>query len=345
MFNFWSTRPLAAHQAAETLFRTTQQLMDAISRSAIPADECEYAQFRNDMQAMSERMSLDQPDETLVTVGSAARALEEYNARVGRAYRQYQVELRGIVMMLAETVNQCTAASDRSKDKLLAIEHRLEKAQAIEDIRLLKLQLSECLESLRAESEEQRKIWNEQIQTLSSGLASARKSLPSAESQTSTSEVSQTLEDIDPSTGLPSRRAALEALAERIRTPENQYAVIFVVDRAETANLRFGHAVGDQMIEMWQQLLLSWFGDPAQIFRWSAPSLLLLLERDLPLARFRAEITRMCSARQERTFHVGNRSVMMLVGAHNLVLRIGDFGSAESLAQRIDSFIKDRVSS
>lgn len=343
MLNFWSAKPIAAHHAAETFFGTTRQLTEAIARSAIPADEFEHTEFRKDLGKMAERMSLENPSETLVTVGSVGRALEDYNGRVGRAVRQYQVELRGMVGMLAETVSQCSVASDRSKDRLHTIEHRLEKAQAIEDIRLLKLQLAECLESLRAESEEQRKAWTEQIQTLSSGLATARKTLADNAGVTVSTDQQQPGEDVDPVTGLLSRRGALEALGERLRAPANHFAVVFSVDRAETANLRFGFAVGDQMIQMWQQLLLSWFGDSVRMFRWTGSALLVLLERETPLERLRADIVKLCTARQEKTFHVGNRSVLMLVAASHLVLRMADFTAVDALASRIDMFIKERA--
>ncbi|MEP7362764.1 MAG: diguanylate cyclase [Acidobacteriota bacterium] len=344
MLNFWSAKPIGAYQAAETFFGTTQQLTEAIARSAIPADEFEYGQFRTDLNKMAERMSLENPSDTLVTVGSVGRALEEYNGRVGRAVRQYQVELRGMVGMLTETVTQCTVASDRSKDRLHSIEHRLDKAQAIEDIRLLKLQLAECLESLRVESEEQRKVWTDQIQTLSSGLATARKSLADNQGLSPTSDHEQPGEDVDPATGLHSRRGALEALEEQLRAPDNKFAVVFSVDRAETANLRYGYAVGDQMIQLWQQLLFSWFGNSARLFRWSGPTLVVLLERETPIERLRGEVAKMCVARQEKTFHVGNRSVLMLVSASHLVLRISDFTTTNAIAKRIDSFIKDRAS-
>lgn len=343
MLNFWSAKPIAAHQAAETFFGTTRQLTEVIAHSAIPADEFEHTEFRKDMVKMAERMSLENPSETLVTVGSVGRALQEYNGRVGRAMRQYQVELRGMVGMLTETVTRCSVASDRSKDRLHTIEHRLEKAQAIEDIRLLKLQLGECLESLRAESEEQRKAWTEQIQSLSSGLATARKTLADNAGAESSTDQQRPDEAADPATGLVSRRGALGALGESLRAPANQFAVVFYIDRAEVANLRYGFAVGDQMVQMWQQLLLSWFGDAVRIFRWTGPTLLVLLERDTPLERLRSDIAKMCATRQEKTFHVGNRTVLMLLAASHLVLRVADFTAADALASRIDEFVRDRA--
>mgnify|MGYP000910476235 CR=1 FL=1 len=173
MLNFWSAKPIAAHQAAETFFTSLKQLVEVMGRSAIPADEHDHAELRADMARMEARMSLENPSETLVAVGSVERAIEEYNARVGRSVRQYQTELRGMVGMLTETVSECTSASERSKQRLQGIEHRLDKASAIEDIRLLKLQLAECLESLRTESEEQRKAWAGQMEA-QIGRASCR---------------------------------------------------------------------------------------------------------------------------------------------------------------------------
>jgi hypothetical protein len=55
------------------------------------------------------------------------------------------------------------------------------------------------------------------------------------------------------------------------------------------------------------------------------------------------EIAKLRVARQEKTFHVGNRSVLMLVAASHPVLRISDLTTTEAIANRIDSFIKDRA--
>jgi len=340
MLNFWSAKPIAAHQAAETFFGTTQQLTEAIARSAIPAEEGEYGQFRADVRKMAERMSLENPSETLVTVGSLGRALEEYNGRVGRAVRQYQVELRGMVGMLTDTVTQCSSASDRSKHRLQAIEHRLEKAQAIEDIRLLKLQLAECLESLREESAEQRKEWEGQIHSLSSGLAAARKTL-SRESETAEPGGGSGGRG-DHLTGLPRRQEAMEALSQAMDKAQHQFAVLFVVDRVDSANSRFGFGVGDQMLLSWQQLLHTWFGDAARIFRWSGPAFLMLLQREAPPARVRAEVAQSCSNRQEKLFNVGNRSVLMVIAASHLVMPLAEFQSVETLALRADTFVRER---
>jgi len=51
----------------------------------------------------------------------------------------------------------------------------------------------------------------------------------------------------------------------------------------------------------------------------------------------------LCVACQEKTFHVGNRSVLMLVAASLLLPRISDLTTTEAIANRIDSFIKDRA--
>ncbi|MBN8732610.1 MAG: diguanylate cyclase [Acidobacteria bacterium] len=344
MLNFWSAKPIAAHQAAETFFTSLKQLVEVMGRSAIPADEHDHAELRADMARMEARMSLENPSETLVAVGSVERAIEEYNARVGRSVRQYQTELRGMVGMLTETVSECTSASERSKQRLQGIEHRLDKASAIEDIRLLKLQLAECLESLRAESEEQRKAWAGQMEALSSGLHSARAALTSAaEPHPPGAGSAATPKPLDPLTGLPRRSKAMEALAEALAEPANQYAVVFAVERVESANARYGFGIGDQMLQAWQQLLHSWFGDGARIFRWGGPAFLMLIERDSPAHQVRTEIAQRCANRHEKMFNIGNRAVLLLIAAAHMVIPLAECVSADLTAQRIDTFVHERA--
>jgi len=347
MLNFWSAKPIAAHQAAETFFTSLKQLVEVMGRSAIPADEHDHAELRADMARMEARMSLENPSETLVAVGSVERAIEEYNARVGRSVRQYQTELRGMVGMLTETVSECTSASERSKQRLQGIEHRLDKASAIEDIRLLKLQLAECLESLRAESEEQRKAWAGQMEALSSGLHSARAALTAASpphpSHTAGPDANATPKPLDPLTGLPRRPKAMEALAEALADPAKQYAVVFTVERVESANARYGFGIGDQMLQAWQQLLHSWFGDGARIYRWGGPAFLMLIERDAPAHQVRSEIAQHCASRHEKMFNVGNRAVLLVIAAAHMVMPLAECVSADLTAQRIDLFVHERA--
>jgi len=339
MLNFWSTKPIAAHQAAETFFTSLKQLVDVIGRSAIPADEHDHGEFQADLRRMEERMSLENPTETLVAVGSVERAIEEYNGRVGRSVRQCQMELRGMVGMLTGTVSECMAASERSKQRLQGIEHRLEKASAIEDIRLLKLQLAECLESLRAEADEQRKAWAGQMEALSAGLHSARQALGGDGDAAAGGRVEK---PVDALTGLPRRQEAMAALAEAMAGPRNQYAVVFAVDRVESANTRYGFGVGDQMLQAWQQLLHSWFGDGARVFRWSGPAFLMLLEREGEPRQVRTEIAQRCASRQEKMFQVGNRAVLLVIAAAHMVMPLAECASAEMAAQRADVFVRER---
>lgn len=344
MLNFWSAKPFAAHQAAETFFTSLKQLVEVMGRSAIPADEHDHAELRADMARMEARMSLENPSETLVAVGSVERAIEEYNARVGRSVRQYQTELRGMVGMLTETVSECTSASERSKQRLQGIEHRLDKASAIEDIRLLKLQLAECLESLRAEAEDQRKAWAGQMEALSSGLHSARAALCDAGPHHATGAGSgEAPKPLDPLTGLPRRPKAMEALAEALAEPANQYAVLFTVERVESANARYGFGIGDQMLQAWQQLLHSWFGDGARIYRWGGPAFLMLIERDAPAHKVRSEIAQHCASRHEKMFTIGNRAVLLVIAAAHLVIPLAECVSADLTAQRFDTFVHERA--
>ena len=346
MLNFWSAKPIAAHQAAETFFTSLKQLVEVMGRSAIPADEHDHAEPRADMARMEARMSLENPSETLVAVGSVERAIEEYNARVGRSVRQYQTELRGMVGMLTETVSECTSASERSKQRLQGIENRLEKASAIEDIRLLKLQLAECLESLRAEAEDQRKAWAGQMEALASGLHSARTALaadPAGPAHTTGPDANAAPKPLDPLTGLPRRPKAMEALAEALADPAKQYAVLFTVERVESANARYGFGIGDQMLQAWQQLLHSWFGDGARIFRWGGPAFLMLIERDAPAQQVRTEIAHRCANRHEKMFNVGNRAVLLVIAAAHLVIPLAECVSADLVAQRLDAFVHERA--
>jgi GGDEF domain-containing protein len=335
--NFWSHKPIAAHQAAETFFQAARHLVEAIQVTAAPAEERELERFQEELAALGKRMSLEDPGGTLAAAGGVAQALEQYNLGVCRGLRQHQSELRSIVAMLTETVSRCSTASGQSIHQLKHIEQRLEKAQAIEDLRLLKVQLGDCLASLKQESERQMKTWAEQIQNLTQGLETARRAVEAAGGGGEPEAP-----DADPLTGLPGKRSALAAVAEALGRPAGHYAILFAVEKVQAVNARLGYGAGDNMLLVWKQLLTKWFSEGARLFRWTGPAFLLLLKRDAPAGQVRAEVANAASTRHEQLFKVGNRSVLMLVTAAHVLVPLTEVQDAERLAKRLDEFVRAR---
>ncbi len=117
------------------------------------------------------------------------------------------------------------------------------------------------------------------------------------------------------------------------------FAVIFVIERLDLINARFGHAVGDQMLLFYCQHLAQSFSSADKLFRWSGPSVLAVLERDAALGNVRDEVTRIASKRLSKTVQVGARAVLLPVAAHWTVFSALDIRPLPMLIHNIDTFL------
>ena len=113
-------------------------------------------------------------------------------------------ELKNMVKMLTATVGGISAGSNTNISILSEIERQVADVSALDDVRVMKSRLSDCLGEIRKEAERQKREAEETVERLSHELKQSRK----------LSAQFAALERQDVLTGLPLRRDAEAALAE-----------------------------------------------------------------------------------------------------------------------------------
>lgn len=267
------------------------------------------------------------PQDVLVRTGEAIKAIEEYSRQTAKFVTAQNAELHNMVGLLTNTIAQIGAGSEQSVRRLQDIEKQIERARAIEDIKMPKLRLSDCLDSLREEMVQQKSHSSTTVQGLTEGVSRIK-------------EVAATVTpQVDLVTGLPSRGQAEAFLRSDLLGKSNYHVAVFVVDRVAAVNARFGYAVGDEILRLFSQHLAQGLSAEDKLFRWSGPSLVAPLERPHPLHLVRAEMQRV-SQRFEKTLIIGGRSVLLPIAANWTVFPAAAAGPDE-LIQRIDHFIAE----
>jgi GGDEF domain-containing protein len=166
-----------------------------------------------------------------------------------------------------------------SLDRLQELQERIEQAFTIDDVRRLKRELCACLESIRGECGGQ------------TGETKSREETP----------------EFDPLTGLPLRSVAEGAMKAACAGGTRTYACLFVMDRIQVINSRFGNQIADQVLLFFVQgLTMSLMGKDT-LYRWSPASFLALFDRLENPDQVRREMARTMSQRQEQTFEIGDR--------------------------------------
>ena len=173
---------LTDNETAHTLMRVVQLLLQGIALHTVEGDSEDYARFRESIAQVGCRLEEEiSSSEALAQAGAVLKALDEYNRRTSNYVRLQNVELQAIVKMLTSTVGAIALAGDQSVRQLQEIEKQVASASQLEDVRLVRAKLSDCLEDIRRETERQRtetgRTVERLVEPLRSGLVNA---LPSA---------------------------------------------------------------------------------------------------------------------------------------------------------------------
>jgi GGDEF domain-containing protein len=323
---FWSAAPPEPEEGS--LMRVIRLLMQGIALHAVEGDPLDYQTFRRDMQEQMDAAERIPPAaELMLSIGAILKALEGYNARTTRHLRMQGAELHHMIAMLTRTVAMLGSGSEESVGRLREIEGQIEKTSAIEDVRVLKARLADCLESIRAETKRQKA-------DSSSTVASLQAEIRESQARITAAGAGPVL---DPTTGLPARIAAQSALSEWALQPKPPYAGLFIVDRILLFNSRFGYEVGDRVLKAYQEELRARLPAGDQIFRWSGPAFLVLLHRPDRIEKVREQLRFLLPGKIERNFELSNRSVLLSISATWAVFPIGQ--PLEGLIEQLDSFL------
>jgi GGDEF domain-containing protein len=313
---------LSRDSDAEASYRRIIGLfLQGISLHSVEGDKADHDRFREDIEKCLSVLSPETPvSELLLVVGGALRAMEDYNQRTSKFVRRQNTELQHMVSMLTHTIITIGASSEHSVSRLQNIEKSIESTQAVEDIQILKLRLSECLEAVRDEAVRQQRDGQDALASLKKELECSQELMGSVKSQV-----------LDEATGLPGKAEADRAIRAAVESPEGKFVVIAVCGRVQAVNARFGYAVGDRVLEAFAKHFKKSLSARDQLYRWQGPAVVALLERAERLDRVRAQIRQFADVRLDQTIEVGQRTVLIPISA---------IWSIFPLAPPLDAFLR-----
>jgi GGDEF domain-containing protein len=274
-------------------------LLEKIGSEAVPGDPAELGDFTRNLQRAREAVAdATTPETLMVAVGSAAQAMSGHRQLVSRFIERQRREIQTMVSMLTKTVARLSGDNTHFGQSFREIGDRLENAVALADLHEIKSRLSECLQDFNDETRKQKAETEEMIAALQKEVDRCRES-------------SGPLLDADPATGLLRQDAAESAMFKSITAGTRNYVVTVVVNRMQSINARFGYQVGDQVLRTCTGAIEKQLSPGDQMFRWSGPALVLVLQRNEPLETVRAQLKRILDVRIEETYSLGSRSVLL----------------------------------
>ena len=319
-------------ETPDALLRTTHLLLEGIEVHAVRRDPADYGRFRKELGLI--RADLKEgvtAPEILALAGQALKTLEGYNAHATGHMRAQCEDLQNMVAMLTKTMAAITSESKNSISRLQEIQTTLETASALEDFHQAKIRMSECLDVLGKEIVHRRSESAKQV----SEMHSVVQGLRSSRSAQSAEELARK----DPLTGLTERAGAEAALAATVKENQPVFAAVFVADRLDMINARFGRSVGDDLLLFFSRHIAHGLKEADRLYRWTGPAILAILHRDTSLAPVREDINALFARRLTLNVTSENRSVLLAVPAKWMVFAAHEIRPLPRLVKSIDAFV------
>jgi GGDEF domain-containing protein len=335
-------RYLSANAEETRLRQVVSLLICNIGSSAVRCDLAEFESFTTDIERMRNRLAPDlAPDNLMVIAEAATQALTTYNKRIGSLLESRRSEVQHILGMLQDTVINIAGENTRSGKRLQEITLELEHSGPITDLRVLKGRLTECLTGLREEMVQQKAqaattMENLQMTIERGGNSVAANSGNGAATNGGNPVAANSGSLLDSVTGLHCVSDGIVAMQTAIDGGKRQYAVVMVVNRVQMIRSRFGPKVGDHMMVGFKEYVAKQLSPSDQLFRWTGPTLVALLERPEPIGNVRLLLKRWLDAKIEVSYSGDGRSVLIPISAGWITLPLTSAADAD---KQIQTFI------
>jgi diguanylate cyclase (GGDEF)-like protein len=317
-------------QHADNLLRMVHMLLNGTALHAVELDEAEYVEYRDDILHLDEQLGqAPSTADAMVVAGAALKRMEDYGRRVTKIVKMQSGELQRMVAMLADTVGTLAAGNDTSINNLQAISKRIERTKEIEDLRVIKAKLADCLDSLQQETIRRRSESAAMVSKMKEELVRSRERLDEDKPNSGSR---------DDLTGFPDRVRAEELFANALQTNPNLFVAVFVVQRVQLINARFGYTAGDQVINHFGTHLLQSLPAADMVFRWGGPCFVAAIERSHGMNEIRAELANVSNSRLEKTIRAGTRVAMLPIASLWSVFSIRDLRTVEEIRRKVEQF-------
>jgi diguanylate cyclase (GGDEF)-like protein len=313
------------------LGQVVHALLSAVGTHAIQIAPGDFKEFRDEILELDGKLSQFKTisPEYLVLIGSACERIEDYGRRMTKVAKMQSGELGRMVEMLTKTVSTLSSSDETAIRNLRTIARQIERIQAVEDLRIIKERLSDCLEAVEQESARKR------VES-ATVLAKMRQQLESSAARITGR--SREGASRDALTGLQSREEAERFLLNAQESSPHLCVAVFVVLRLQLINSRFGYKAGDELLKHFGGYLTDKMTAADRVFRWSGPAFVVALDRTSSVGEIRRELVAISSQRVEKTLQTGTRVALVTIASAWTLFSLCDVRNRDDLRTKIDEF-------
>lgn len=315
--------------------RFLRMVLQGLSTQVVEGDSEDLAAYRNETSEFAERVTEEsRAEDILLSVTVGLRSLEEYNRRTKKFLGAEGMELKTALRSLTEAVALLAHTRGEPVQLLAALERKIEHASAIEDLRVLRIQLQETLSVIGEESTRLRTEAEARMEALQQRL----EAVFSPDGQ-----VNAVLYTLDAVTGLENRAAAEKLISERVEQGRPCVAALFVVSKLAMVNRRFGRAVGDEVLLMVAHHIGQSLPANSVLFRWSGPALAAVIDIQSNSEDLHRKLTRIASTPLEKNIEAGERQTFVPVTVLLFTQRTGAASVPKGVFKAMDQFVSSNA--
>jgi GGDEF domain-containing protein len=310
-------------------------LLQGLSIHVIEGDSEDLAAFREETAPLADQLSENSStDDILMATTVALRSLEEYNRRTKKFISAQSLELKTALTTMTETISVLAQSRSESVQQLAVIERKMVQASAIEDIRLLRVKLQDCLTTIREENTRLREESEARLGALQQKIESTF---------TADDSSHPPLIAIDTVTGLGNRAAGEKLIGERIAEGRSSAIALFLVNKLAMVNKRFGRVVGDEILVMVAQHIGQAMPLNSILFRWSGPALVAVVDIPSDFDEVSRKLGRITNSHLEKNIESGARSIFVPIHILLSIQKIGAASLPPEVFKILDQFVSSNV--
>ncbi len=296
-------------------------LLVSISRTMVSGEP--LSDIGRELDRLRESLKPNEDRETLRALAqSFQELLQSFKARLQKADQERADDFRKILSILNEAFASLDSGGERSGVRMKQLERSLQDASKMEDLRSLKVHLSNVLQFVRQESEDESQKTRSALEALGAQLEVAHQAAVKYAGGK-----------------LASREHGLAYLAGEI-DQENEnvlYAGLFVADALRAVRLRHGNQVSEGLLCDISRKLLGKVVPDAQAFEWSSDALLVVWRSKENFTSVSEHVRNALNVPLENRAFVGTRVANFSLSVRSLLVEAR--GKLDQIVSNLDQFM------
>ena len=307
-------------------------LFDVFGEAAVNHEQARYDEFRLELNGLAERITAEtEPESIPIVAGLFFKLADEYKRGIERVLKDQSAELKSLVKLMTKTVTALGADDTDSISKIRALNKDIDRVHTIRDIAEFKGRLKQSLDELQQSVELRKK-------NASLAVADLKRELDESRARLSDFRVDPKKDAV---TGLPTRDDATNVLAYLCGRDDLGFVVILNVQQLPALNVKYGHQVGNVILQNYRDQLEQRLEAGGRLFRWGGKSFLIIFSKAESTKVDGADIVRSLGATVSLEIDTGTRRAMVPILPKCLCLGRSEKFSALQLIERIEKFAAD----